>query len=116
MLNPPGVSIRYYLQNYPNTANMPEGGDESWIEDVGQRGWFVISQDYNLHIRNNELFALKQHNIGCFYLWGASNSKWETFRCFNRAYDRITSAIYATPRPFVYRIQQNGSLTQIPLQ
>ena len=105
----------YYLQDYPSTARMPEGGDDFWIGDVGQKGWFVISQDHNFHIKENERTALIQYEVGCFYLPGANRAKWETFRCFMRAYDQIISAMDSTPRPFVYRIQWNGSLTEVDL-
>lgn len=115
ILIPASVSIRYYMQEYPGTGNIHEVGDDAWLEDVGNRGWFVISQDYNLHVRENELFALKQHGVGCFYLWGASSSKWDVFRCFARGYDRIIEAARDTPRPFVYRVRRNGALQQVPL-
>lgn len=66
LLNPPDVTIKYYLEEYRGTDNLPEMGDDTWLVEAGERNWFVISQDYNLHRRNNGLFALKQHNVGCF--------------------------------------------------
>ena len=114
-LNPSETNIRYYLQDYPGNIYMPEGGDDFWLRDVGQKGWFVISQDHNFHKRERELFALKQYEVGCFYLPGANSPKWESFRCFMRAYDQVISAMNSSPRPFLYRIQWNGSLTQVDL-
>ena len=115
MLRPPGVTVAYYLELYPDLGNVPEGGDDFWLRDIGENGWFVISQDYNLYVRQNELFAIKQYNLGCFYLWGASNSRWETFRCFVRGYDRIIESAATTPRPFLYAIRKTGRLDFIPL-
>ncbi len=114
-LSPPGLITRYYDERYPDTANMPESGDAPWIEDVGKLGWFVISQDRRLHRRERERAALIRYNVGCFYIWGANASKWDTFRCFSLAYDRIIEAMVNTPRPFLYRILKNGTLRQIEL-
>ncbi|MCY4652086.1 MAG: hypothetical protein OXC95_02860 [Dehalococcoidia bacterium] len=114
-LSPPGLMTRYYFEIYPNTDNMPEDGDAAWLEDVGDLGWFVISQDRRLHRRERERAALMRHNVGCFYLWGANASKWDTFRCFSLAYDRIVEAMNHATRPFIYRIYKDGTLRQIEL-
>lgn len=114
-LKPPGIRVRHFLQDYPNSANVPEVGDDSWLKEAGERGWFVISQDYNLHTKVNELYALKQYNVGCFYLPGASSSKWDQFRYFMRAYDRVASVMNDSPRPFLYQIQTDGKIRQIDL-
>ena len=115
LLRPASVDTRFYLQVYRGSGSVAEGGDDAWLEDVGSKGWFVITQDYNLHLRENELFAIKYHEVGCFYLWGASNSKWDTFRCFALGYDRIIEAALNTPRPFVYRVNRNGDLERVDL-
>ena len=115
ILSPPSVINRYYMQEYPGSGNAYEGGDDAWLVDVGTKGWFVITQDYNLHLRENELSAIKDYEVGCFYLWGASNSKWDTFRCFALGYDQIIEVALNTPRPFVYRVDRNGTLRQVDL-
>lgn len=114
-LSPPSIITRYYSEHYPNTTNMPESGDAPWLEDVGELGWFVISQDRRLHRRERERAALIRHNVGCFNIWGANASKWDTFRCFSLAYDRIIEAIATTPRPFLYRVYKDGALGKIEL-
>ena len=115
LLKPASVSTRFYLQEYPGSGSAAEDGDDAWLEDVGNKGWFVITQDYNLHLRESELFAIKHFGVGCFYLWGASNSKWDTFRCFALGYDRIIEASLNASRPFVYRVNRNGTLRQVDL-
>ena len=114
-LNPSHLMTRYYFEMYPNTDNLPEDGDALWLEDVGELGWFVISQDRRLHRRARERAALMRYNVGCFYLWGANASKWDTFRCFSLAYDRIVEAMNNATRPFLYRIYKDGTLRQIEL-
>lgn len=115
LLRPPDATTRYYLEQFPNTGSTPEVGDEAWLRYVGERGWFVISQDHRLHRKPNELYALKQHDVGCFYLWGANAQLWEIFNCFVRALDRIIEAASNTPPPFIYRVNWEGTLTRVTL-
>ena len=115
MLNPPGISIRYYQEEYPGSASTPELGDDVWLSDVGSKGWFVVTQDQRLHVNAPELDAIKQYNVGCFYLKGASDSRWDIFRRFVCSFDRIIRETGHTPRPFVYRIQRTGNLRPITL-
>lgn len=93
----------------------PDEKDDVWLPFVGTWGWFVIGQDYKYHRLPNELAALKQYDMGCFYLWGAGARKWETMRVFARAYDRIVSVAKNTPRPFVFIVDRNGRLRQLAL-
>ena len=114
-LSPPGVSIRFYQEEYLSAASAPELGDDAWLADVGEKGWFVVTQDQRLHINAPELEAIKQHNVGCFYLKGASDSRWDIFRRFVCSFDRIIGVAEDTPGPFVYRIQRTGNLRRITL-
>ena len=107
--------IEWYLMHFPLSDVYPEGGDDKWLSQVGDWGWIVISQDYHFHERENERYALKQHNVGCFYLWGAEATKWEIMRCFVRAYDKVIQAATTTPRPFVFWVSKTGRLTQQPI-
>ncbi len=89
--------------------------DDAWLPEVGRWGWFVIGQDNNYHNNAPELAALKTYNVGAFYLWGAEEHRWEAMRCLARAYDNIIHRATVTERPFVYRIQKSGALTEVYL-
>ena len=93
----------------------PEESDDIWLRVVGERGWIVFTHDRRLHTRAVELAAIMRWDVGCFYLWGAESSRWEKMRCFARAYDAILEACKNTARPFVYRIENRGTLKQISL-
>ena len=110
------VGIEYYLNHFPLSDFKREGGDDTWFSQVAARGWTtIISQDYHFHTNENESYALRQYNLGCFYLWGAQKPKWEILRCFARAYDRIIEAAETKPRPFIYRVTRTGLLHQVVL-
>ena len=95
----------------------PDEKDDSWLEYVGRSEWIVFSQDKKFHKPGyeTELYAIKQFNIGCFYLWGGSAPTAEKALVFLKAYQKIYSAIKSTPKPFIYDITKAGKLIQIDL-
>ena len=99
------IQVEYLQQHF--AIDTP---DDEWLPAVGALEWFVIGQDYNFHLRQNEMEAIRRYEIGVFYLWGATAPAWDTMRCFARAFDRIVEAAETTPRPFVFRIHKNGRL------
>lgn len=99
------VPVCYHQQHFPMDCD-----DDVWLPIIGHNGWTLVGHDKQHHLMPNELYAIKQYNVGCFYLWGANATRWEKMRCFARAYDRIVKAIATTPRPFIYLVTPNGLL------
>lgn len=104
------LPVEYHVLHFP--IDLP---DDEWLPQVGTWGWTVIGHDQNFHIYPNELSAIKQYEIGCFYLWGGQATRWEKLRCFARAYDRILEADTKTTRPFIFRVTQAGTLRSVPI-
>ena len=102
--------VEHHQKHFPVDAR-----DDSWMPVVGYHGWNLIGHDSRHHLEEAELSAIKQYDMGCFYLWGAEALRWEKMRCFLRAYERILDAANRTPRPFVYRVSQKGGLTSVIL-
>lgn len=94
-----------------------EETDDSWLKFVGEKGWIVLTQDSKFHKKGfeNELSAIKQFNVGCFYVWGAEALKWDKMVSLCKAYDNIIEASKTTAKPFIYSCSKGGSLTQIPI-
>jgi hypothetical protein len=109
-LKPPGIGVEYHQDHFDIAER-----DDVWLPQVGAWDWFVIGQDYSYHERPTELYALRTHNIGAFYLWGAEEPRWETLRVFARAYDKIVRTAKVATRPFVYSVDRRGSLREIYL-
>lgn len=93
----------------------PEGGDDAWLSQVGNQGWFVLTQDHRYHLRPSESFAIRQHQVGCFYLWGQSAARWETARSFMLAAPAIVEVADSTVRPFIFRVDRSGRFVSVPL-
>ena len=111
-------TVTYHQEWFPQDAL-----DDTWMPEVGIREWFVIGQDYHYHAKPNELHAIKQYNMGCFYLWGSEAPQWDYLRVFAKAYDRIVAVALAVPRPFLYVVNHRGEVrpwdlnsTRIPFQ
>jgi len=107
-LKPPGVSIEYHQLHFDQAAP-----DDEWLPEIGKWDWLVIGQDHSYHQKSPELAAIKHHGIGAFYLWGAEATRWETMRCFAKAYDKILEAATKNPRPFVFRVLKHGGLQEV---
>ena len=108
------IGIEYYLKHFPNSDSQPEGGDDKWFSQVAAWGWTtIVSQDYHFHTRENERYALRYYQLGCFYLWGAEEPKWRILQCFARAYDKIVEAAETTTRPFIYEVTRAGTLKKV---
>jgi hypothetical protein len=84
--------------------------DDTWMPEVGKRDWFVIGQDYRYHTKPTELFAIKEYDIGCFYLWGSEAPQWDALRIFARAYNEIMTVAVTIPRPFLYVVNHTGQV------
>ena len=91
--------------------------DDVWLSFVGNKRWIVFTQDEKFHKPGyeHELSAIKQFEIGCFYIWGASAPLTEQALVFLKALDSIIEVIKTTPKPFIYKISKSGKLTQIKI-
>ncbi|MFI4939202.1 MAG: hypothetical protein ACHP7O_02470 [Burkholderiales bacterium] len=93
----------------------PEEKDDKWLEVVGKNGWIVFSQDRKFHKPGyeNEMFAVRQFNVGCFYLWGGSASCADKALVFLKARKKIVDAASKTKKPFIFEITKTGNLLRI---
>jgi len=91
--------------------------DDSWLKFVGEKGWIVLTQDSKFHKKGfeNELSAIKQYSVGCFYIWGAEAEKWQKMIALCKAYENIIEAATTTPKPFIFSCAKGGHLTQIAI-
>ena len=103
------IEIHYHQELFARDEK-----DGVWLNEVGNWGWTVIGCDCHYHTRPNELSLIKQWDIGCFYMWGANDTKWEKLRCFASAYHRIIE-LEAFPRPFLYEVDKVAGLKSIPV-
>lgn len=104
------ADVTYHQKHFDTDAP-----DDEWLPIVGRNGWTVIGHDHNYHNNQSELDAILNYEVGVFYMWGAEATVWEKLVVFARAFDAIMSREQETPRPFLFRIQKNGRITQVRL-
>jgi hypothetical protein len=75
----------------------------------------VLSHDRKFHTILQECSAIKQHNIACFYLSGASEPIWAKLRCFIGASSGILHRAATQQRPFIYEVTANCQFRQIAI-
>jgi hypothetical protein len=89
--------------------------DDEWLSKVGAEGWTVFSHDRKFHTILPEIAAIKQHKIGCFYLWGGAMPLRDKTHCFMHAYKAIHTRALLSPRPFIYEVKGDGGLKSIKI-
>jgi hypothetical protein len=114
MARPP-FTVEYHQDPHCQFKFLPTSPDDEWLAKVGAAGWTVFSHDRKFHTILPECSAIKQHNIGCFYLWGASEPVWDKLRCFMRTHSGILQRAATTRRPFIFDVMGNGQIKQIPI-
>jgi hypothetical protein len=110
-LKPP-VRIKWH-QDEGFAQNMP---DDDWLAIVGPRRWIVLSQDRKFHLYPNQLLAIKQHDIRCFYLPCASDSRWISLCHFVHAYERMVEVARNQKPPFIYEMAGNRQFIAVDLR
>lgn len=91
-------------------AEMP---DDEWLSVVGPKKWIVCSHDKKWQNESLAVEAIKQHKIGCFYLYGA-NSK-HFFKVGSLAYNfhKVQKILGRERRPFIYQITSQNRLRKV---
>ncbi len=101
--------------HHNKTNNFPQNmQDDRWLEICGRNGWIAFSHDQKFHAVAVEAMAIKQHNVGCFYLPGASSQTFDKLQYFFKAYPMILS-LATVPRPFLYRVMPTGNINPVRL-
>lgn len=110
--------LRRWWQQLHNAAKNrfpPETPDDEWLSVVGAKGWIAFSHDRKWHHEQPVLSAIKQHKIGCFYLWGAECLTWDKLCFFVQHWQKIVELAQSTPKPFVYYVNKRGQFEKVNL-
>jgi hypothetical protein len=83
------------------------------LAKVGAEGWIVFSHDRKFHKELPAIAAIKQHSIGCFYLWGAQMPIWDKLVCFARGSAMIKKTAAQVKKLFIYHLTHNNRLKMV---
>ncbi|MBM3648235.1 MAG: hypothetical protein FJX11_10635 [Alphaproteobacteria bacterium] len=109
----PPFNVEYH--HSPRCRFAHDTPDDAWLAEVGRRGWIVMSHDRKFHLDPAAMSAIKQHSIGCFYLWGAEATAWDKLTFVVHHAEKFVSLARATPKPFIYHFAKSGRISRISL-
>lgn len=87
--------------------------DDEWLHKVGSQGWIVISHDAKWHTEPPAIAAIKQHNVKCFYLYGANSLMFFKLKALAHNWEKISAKIKDEKGPFIYRVSKANRINRI---
>jgi hypothetical protein len=87
-----------------------ETADHVWINEVGRRGWYVVTLDKRIYYSPISKAAVERNRVGVFVFRLKSPSSEVLLETTNRAVLRIREFIRKTERPFFAKIYHDGSI------
>ena len=111
---PPGLAEALRVLGEPaehvNEIFAPATPDETWIRHAGERGMCVISRDVNITRRPHELRALREYDVGAFFLLPGKRSPQlcKIIQTVIRYWPDLKCVAATEDRPFQYQIGERG--------
>jgi hypothetical protein len=87
--------------------------DDIWLNTVGPNKWIVLSFDAKWQDESAAIEAIKQHKIGCFYLYGASSIGFFRLTSLARSYQKMRDVIGKEKRPFIFKIDGRNRFQKV---
>ena len=102
------------------TDRFPDDTDDATLlKYMGEEHIFFITRDLRIRWKPAEIRALKDYNIGAFFLGGKNQSRCQLIQQLVRHWPKIKehSLNYRNKRPFAFRVPPTGTkFTKISLQ
>jgi hypothetical protein len=89
--------------------------DDQWMAIVGPRKWVVFSQDRKFHLLPNEILAVKQHSIRCFYMPMANEDRWKSLCHIAWRWEKMQELARNESDPFIFEMKSNRQFYRIKL-
>lgn len=107
-LNSIGAKTEIHDDHFPQDT-----GDITWLTEVGKHGWIVLSKDERIRHHPLELYALKEANVGAFFLTSKGVSGEEMAQIFVKAMPLILNACSSNKTPFIFLVYKDGKIAKI---
>lgn len=98
-----GLKIEFHQDHFAEDAD-----DETWITEVGQRGWVVLTKDKAIRRKPIELLAVQVANVRMFSLSSGNLTGEEMGRVFVQNRLNMGRFIKNHPAPFIARVTARG--------
>lgn len=82
--------------------------DAEWLEEVGKRGWVVLSKDKLIRKRNVEKYALINANVATFILTSGNLTGEQMGEALVKAHKKMIRIVENYQRPFIVTVTRDG--------
>lgn len=106
----PDFGVEWHQKHFAADAK-----DDEWLAELAGRGWTVVSHDIKFHSVAVENFAVRQHEIGCFYLPCQQSPLWYKAEIFFIANRRMVEIAKSRKPPFIFDINRQGRFAEVNL-
>lgn len=95
----------------------PNVPDTEMLARVGSEGWYLVTRDDKIRYRPAESAAIKEHQVGAFFMGGKNLSRCQLIQQLVRNWPRMKTLAAKTRRPFAFRVPPRGAqIKPIPLR
>lgn len=98
ILSAAGLRVERHADHFP-----PDCPDETWLKDIGQRGWVAITHDGRIRYKPNELAAVVQHRVALLVVIGHAPYP-QLAQSFVATQSRIVDFLERHKAPFIAKI------------
>ncbi|MEM6435889.1 MAG: Mut7-C RNAse domain-containing protein [Cyanobacteria bacterium P01_D01_bin.115] len=102
-----GISVEIHDEHFPQNAE-----DESWLPEVGERGWVVLTKDKNIAKRTSERLAVASANIRMFVLAVQNLPGQDMIEVFLKAFMKMQTFARENPSPFIAKVYKTGEVSE----
>lgn len=83
--------------------------DYEWIPTCGEKNWIIISSDKRIKKNLVEREALIRSKVATFFFTSGGITNQQKIDFFTAAFKQITKIVINEKRPFIARINRNGT-------
>lgn len=107
------LSCPFEVRDHFKEGFAPTTPDDEWLTIVGKKKWIVFTHDAKWTIESAPIEAIKQHKVGCFYLYGASSLGWFKLRSLAHNFEKIQKICKTESPPYIYRVSAYNRLSKV---
>lgn len=108
MLRDAGAVVEAHADHFAENAL-----DEVWLDDVGRRGWVVITRDKAIRHRETEIAALKRAGVAAFVLTATGQTGPQNGAVLAKALPAMFRFLTGNKPPFIAAISASSRITML---
>jgi predicted nuclease of predicted toxin-antitoxin system len=101
-----GAAVQVHDDHFPQDAR-----DVVWLQEVGRRGWIVLTKDARIRYRLHERTALLHAGVRTFVLVRQNLSGSAMAAAFVNALPAMQRFVERHQAPFIARVTQTGNVS-----